>query len=53
MYGILSGVVLNVVLAPILIFYFCLGITGAAVATLVSQTMSFFILFNMTRHRAI
>lgn len=51
MYGILSGVVLNVVLAPILIFYFCLGITGAAVATLVSQTMSFFILFNMTRHR--
>ena len=50
MYGILSGVVLNVVLAPILIFYFCLGITGAAVATLVSQTMSFFILLNMTHH---
>lgn len=50
MYGILSGVVLNVVLAPILIFYFCLGITGAALATLVSQTMSFFILLNMTHH---
>ena len=50
MYGILSGVLLNVVLAPILIFYFCLGITGAAVATLVSQTMSFFILLRMTRH---
>lgn len=50
MYGILSGVLLNVVLAPILIFYFCLGITGAAVATLVSQIMSFFILFKMTRH---
>ena len=50
MYGILSGVQLNVVLAPILIFYFCLGITGAAVATLVSQTMSFFILLRMTRH---
>ena len=51
MYGILSGVLLNVVLAPILIFYFCLGITGAAVATLVSQTTSFFILFNMTHHQ--
>ncbi len=50
MYGILSGVVLNIVLAPILIFYFCLGITGAAVATLVSQTLSFFVLFKMTRH---
>lgn len=50
MYGILSGVLLNVVLAPVLIFYFCLGITGAAVATLISQTMSFCILFAMTRH---
>ncbi len=50
MLGITSGVILNVVLAPILIFYFCLGITGAAIATLVSQTMSFFILLNMTHH---
>lgn len=50
MFGILSGVLLNVILAPILIFYFCLGITGAAVATLISQTMSFFILFSMTKH---
>lgn len=50
MLGITSGVILNVVLAPILIFYFCLGITGAAVATLVSQTMSFFILLRMTYH---
>lgn len=51
MYGILSGVLLNIVLAPVLIFIFHLGITGAAVATLVSQTTSFFILLNMTRHR--
>lgn len=51
MLGIISGVLLNVALAPILIFWLCLGITGAAVATLVSQTVSFFILFNMTRHR--
>lgn len=51
MFGIISGVLLNVVLAPILIFWLCLGITGAAIATLVSQTMSFFILFRMTGHR--
>lgn len=51
MYGILSGVLLNIALAPVLIFIFRLGITGAAVATLVSQTTSFFILLNMTRHR--
>lgn len=51
MYGILSGVLLNVVLAPVLIFYFCMGITGAAIATLVSQTMSFCILYRMTFHR--
>ena len=51
MYGILTGVALNTVLAPVLIFYFCLGITGAAVATLVSQTVSFFVLLNMTHHR--
>ena len=37
MWGILSGVVLNLILAPLLILYFCLGITGAAIATLVSQ----------------
>ena len=30
MKGILSGVLLNLVLAPTLILYFCLGITGAA-----------------------
>lgn len=37
MCGILSGVVLNLVLAPLLILHFCLGITGAAIATLISQ----------------
>ena len=49
MKGILSGVAMNMVLAPILIFYFALGITGAAVATLVSQTFGCLMLCRMSR----
>lgn len=48
MYGILSGVVLNVVLAPLFIFGFGMGITGAAVATLLSQMTGFAVLFAMS-----
>ena len=49
MKGILSGVLLNLVLAPLLILHFSLGITGAAVATLVSQTFGCCMLFCMSR----
>ena len=49
MCGILSGVVLNFVLAPLLILYFALGITGAAIATLTSQTFGFLMLFRRSR----
>lgn len=48
MKGILSGVALNLVLAPLLIIYFCLGITGAAVATLISQCFGCLMLLYMT-----
>ena len=48
MKGIMSGVLLNLVLAPLLILYFCLGITGAAVATLVSQCFGCLMLLLMT-----
>ncbi len=48
MKGILSGVLLNLVLAPLLILYFELGITGAAVATLISQTFGCCMLFAMS-----
>ncbi len=51
MCGILSGVLLNFVLAPLLILYFALGITGAAIATLVSQTFGFLMLFRMSCRR--
>lgn len=48
MYGILSGVVLNLVLAPLLILGLMLGITGAAIATLISQIFGFIMLCRMT-----
>lgn len=48
MKGILSGVLLNLVLAPLLILYFCLGITGAAIATLISQCFGCLMLLRMT-----
>ena len=48
MKGILSGVLLNLVLAPTLILYFCLGITGAAIATLISQCFGCLMLLLMT-----
>ena len=49
MKGILSGVLLNLVLAPLLIIYFCMGITGAAIATLISQIFGCLMLFLMSR----
>ena len=48
MKGIMSGVLLNLILAPLLILYFELGITGAAIATLISQCFGCAILFWMT-----
>lgn len=44
MIGITTGGVLNVILDPVLIFGFNMGISGAAVATIVSQFVSFLIL---------
>jgi len=48
MKGIMSGVLLNLILAPLLILYFALGITGAAIATLISQCFGCAMLFWMT-----
>ena len=51
MVGIVTGAVLNVMLAPLFIFALDMGIAGAATATLLSQMCSFGILFAMTRRR--
>ena len=50
MYGIMSGAILNIALDPLLIFTFGLGIRGAAIATVISQAVSFFILLWLTAH---
>ncbi|MCI7796345.1 MAG: MATE family efflux transporter [Lachnospiraceae bacterium] len=45
MLGITTGGILNMILDPIFIFGFHLGISGAAIATVLSQCISFMILF--------
>lgn len=49
MIGIVSGAVLNIILDPVLIFKCNLGIAGAALATVISQYISFILLIFMTR----
>jgi putative MATE family efflux protein len=45
MVGMLSGAILNIFLDPLFIFTFHMGVKGAAVATMISQIISFAILF--------
>lgn len=47
MIGLTTGGLLNIVLDPLFIFKFELGISGAAIATLISQSISFIILLSM------
>lgn len=49
MIGIVSGAVLNIILDPVLIFTCGFGIAGAALATVISQYISFTILIFMVR----
>ena len=44
MVGIVSGAVLNIGLDPLFIFTFGMGISGAAIATIISQAVSFILL---------
>lgn len=46
MIGISVGVILNIILDPIFIFVFDLGVAGAAYATILSQSVSFVILLS-------
>ncbi len=49
MVGIVSGAVLNIILDPIFIFQCNMGITGAALATVIGQLLGFLLLWNGTR----
>ena len=48
MVGLVSGAVLNIFLDPLFIFTFNLGVSGAALATIISQIISFLILLYGT-----
>ena len=47
MVGIMTGGILNIILDPIFIFIFNMGIAGAAIATLLSQCISFLLLLSV------
>ena len=47
MIGLATGGVINIILDPIFIFNFEMGTAGAALATLISQSISFVILISM------
>ncbi|MBR2053872.1 MAG: MATE family efflux transporter [Clostridia bacterium] len=49
MIGISTGGVINIALDPLFIFTFHMGISGAALATIISQFISFVLLFIGTR----
>ena len=49
MYGMISGAVLNVVLVPLFMFTFELGILGTAIGTVLSQLFGFIVLWVMSR----
>lgn len=50
MIGIAIGAVLNIIIDPIFIFTLGMGVTGAGLATFISQVISFFILLAMSGH---
>ena len=51
MVGVISGAVLNIALDPLFIFTFRLGVSGAAIATIISQFISFCILLYASSRR--
>ena len=49
MAGLLSGAALNLVLDPLLILVFHMGVSGAAIATVAGQAVAILVLFNASR----
>ena len=52
MIGIVTGAILNIALDPLMIFVMDMGVAGAALATIISQFVSFCILLYLNRKRA-
>ena len=50
MVGLLCGAILNIALDPLLIFGFGMGVSGAALATISGQIISFFVLLAGSMH---
>ena len=48
MTGIATGAILNIILDPVFIFTLNMGVAGASLATMISQCVSFVILFSFT-----
>ena len=51
MMGITAGALLNIILDPIFIFVFGMGVSGASLATMISQMLSFVILVRLSGRR--
>lgn len=51
MIGIAAGAVLNIIIDPIFIFSMEMGVSGAGLATFISQTASFFLLLLLSGRR--
>ena len=49
MYGMISGAALNVVLVPLFMFTFGLGVLGTAIGTVLSQLFGFIVLWVVSR----
>ncbi|MDO4284958.1 MAG: MATE family efflux transporter [Eubacteriales bacterium] len=52
MVGLVTGALVNIILDPVLIFGLGMGVSGAALATVISQCISFVILFLGSRRGA-
>lgn len=48
MIGLVSGAIINIILDPIFIYHFNLGVSGASIATMISQFISWCILLTIT-----
>lgn len=53
MIGIMTGGILNIILDPLFIFVFDFGVAGAAIATTLSQLVSFILLIIFTNKKSI